>query len=118
MVLDIVKVLLIRNWSFELTAKLWPSPKNVKKLKDRQERATILKRVETNFNKLKKSFLVAIAATKFAEPVIRRRNSFLQEDIDDMDMNETSKTQDTNPETVILNTSKNSEFQDNEKMQD
>jgi hypothetical protein len=65
MLLDIVKVYLIRNWSFEMTAKLWPSRKNKAKLKSRQERASLLQRVDSNVTRLKKAVTMARVVSAF-----------------------------------------------------
>jgi hypothetical protein len=65
MALDVVKVMLIKNWSFELTAKLWPSNKNKEKLKTRQERASLLERVDNNVSKLRKAVLMSTAVAAF-----------------------------------------------------
>lgn len=67
MFLDIVKVLLIRNWSFELTARLWPSPKNREKLRKRKERASMLERFNLNLGKVKKAVLMSGAAMRFKQ---------------------------------------------------
>ena len=48
MVLDLVKVFVIKQWSFELTAKLWPSPKRRSELERRQDRACVVKRYRKN----------------------------------------------------------------------
>jgi len=54
MLLDLVKVFVIKQWSFELTAKLWPSPKRKAELCRRQDRAAVLKRFRLNVDKLRK----------------------------------------------------------------
>lgn len=69
MLLDIVKVLIIRNWSFELTAKLWPSNKNKLKLRERQERATLLERVDNNIAKVRRAVIMSSAMTAFKSGV-------------------------------------------------
>jgi H+-transporting ATPase len=53
-VLDVVKVLVMRYWSFELTAKLWPSPARRKKLSDRKANEIFMKRYHANVQKVKK----------------------------------------------------------------
>jgi H+-transporting ATPase len=53
MILDIVKVLIFKNWSFELTAKLWPTPTRKRKLAQRKEKEVHKARVEKNIRKLK-----------------------------------------------------------------
>lgn len=54
MFLDLVKVFVIKQWSFELTAKLWPTPKRKAELCRRQERATVVKRYKANVERLRK----------------------------------------------------------------
>lgn len=62
MFLDIVKVLVIRNWSFELTANVCPTPKRRKELKRRQARAVAMTRINRNFEKLRKCCRVIYAS--------------------------------------------------------
>lgn len=59
--LDFVKVMVVRNWNFELTAKLWPSPARRKKLADRKAQEIVDRRVEVNVIKVRK----AVNAIKF-----------------------------------------------------
>ncbi|KAJ3416895.1 hypothetical protein HDV05_007953 [Chytridiales sp. JEL 0842] len=54
MLLDVVKVLVIKYWSFEMTAKMWPSPSRRAELKKRQEKAMYLARVNANIAKVRK----------------------------------------------------------------
>ncbi|KAI8906753.1 hypothetical protein EDD86DRAFT_192811 [Gorgonomyces haynaldii] len=65
--LDIVKVIIIRNWSFELTAKLWPSRQRREKLKNRREEEVVKQRVQGNYDKLRKMVPVVSAANAFAQ---------------------------------------------------
>ena len=76
MFLDIVKVLVIRNWSFELTAKLWPTAANRDKLRKRQERASLLERISVNIGKVKLAVAVSSAASKFKAGIKKRVSSF------------------------------------------
>ncbi|TPX30114.1 H+-exporting ATPase [Synchytrium microbalum] len=55
MLLDIVKVMVIRYWSFELTATLAPFPARRRKLAARKDRAVIIKRVKENVNKIRQT---------------------------------------------------------------
>jgi H+-transporting ATPase len=54
MALDVVKVLVIRSWSFELTAKLWPTKARREELAKRQAKAAYRAKVMKNINKMKK----------------------------------------------------------------
>jgi H+-transporting ATPase len=68
-ILDVVKVYVMRYWSFELTARLWPSPARRKKLADRRAQDARTKRVAINLEKVRKvvrmsSVLVAFANAK------------------------------------------------------
>ncbi|KAJ3313714.1 hypothetical protein HDU76_002584 [Blyttiomyces sp. JEL0837] len=54
MLLDVVKVLIIKYWSFELTAKLWPTPKRRAELARRQAKKIVMDRIKTNINKVRK----------------------------------------------------------------
>jgi H+-transporting ATPase len=54
MLLDVVKVLVIRNWSFELTARLWPTPSRTAELKRRQIKAAYDAKVKKNLDKVRK----------------------------------------------------------------
>ncbi|KAI9206120.1 uncharacterized protein BJ171DRAFT_498764 [Polychytrium aggregatum] len=72
--LDVVKVLTYRHWSFELTARLWPSPKRTAELKRRLARKEELKRVHANVKKARKILLmckglVAWKATMKNKPI-------------------------------------------------
>jgi len=60
-VLDFVKVMVMRRWSFEMTARLWPSAARRNKLKERKAQAIVDARVEKNFAKARKAFI----ATRF-----------------------------------------------------
>jgi H+-transporting ATPase len=54
MFLDAVKVIIIKRWSFELTAKLWPVPSRKEKLRERQAQKIVNKRVRANIEKVRK----------------------------------------------------------------
>jgi H+-transporting ATPase len=54
MLLDIVKVLIMRSWSFELTAYLWPAPSRVAKLKTRQAKKRVDDRIKQSISKVRK----------------------------------------------------------------
>ncbi len=59
MLLDVVKVVTFRYWSFELTAKLWPVPSRTEKLRKRQEKTILsLQRVKGNTERVKKAYNV------------------------------------------------------------
>ncbi|KAI8866307.1 ATPase, P-type, K/Mg/Cd/Cu/Zn/Na/Ca/Na/H-transporter, partial [Ramicandelaber brevisporus] len=62
MVLDVVKVFVIRSWSFELTAKLWPSKARKDKLAKRRADAIVNARIHTNLEKVKKVSRALFAA--------------------------------------------------------
>ncbi|KAJ3165318.1 hypothetical protein HK101_000238 [Irineochytrium annulatum] len=51
MLLDFVKVKIIENWSFEMTAKFWPTKSALEKLAKRKERAIVKERVNKNIDK-------------------------------------------------------------------
>jgi H+-transporting ATPase len=53
MILDVVKVMIIRYWSFEMTAKLAPLPARRRKLASRKERAIVLQRINENVAKIR-----------------------------------------------------------------
>ncbi|KAL2913885.1 hypothetical protein HK105_206619 [Polyrhizophydium stewartii] len=59
MLLDVVKVLVIKYWSFELTAMLWPAPARRAKLLKRREDALNKKRVNANLDKLRRAAVLA-----------------------------------------------------------
>lgn len=54
MFLDVVKVWIFRAWSFELTAKLWPSPARKRALADRQAGTKRLEATTTSWHKVAK----------------------------------------------------------------
>jgi H+-transporting ATPase len=64
-VLDLVKVFVIKKWSFELTAKLWPTTKRKQELVRRQERAVVVKRYQRNVAKLRKCVRVIYCISLF-----------------------------------------------------
>jgi H+-transporting ATPase len=66
MLLDIVKVTVIRIWSFKLIAKLWPSKKNRDKLQSQVEREAALRRNTTNVMKVRKAVSVITANNAFS----------------------------------------------------
>eukprot|EP00842_Homolaphlyctis_polyrhiza_P004157 jgi/Hompol1/4742/HPOL_000499-RA len=68
--LDVVKVMVIQNWSFELTAKLWPSRAQVNKLRAREDRKLVLERVNINKKKIKK-VISTISAAKALQNAVK-----------------------------------------------
>jgi len=52
MLLDIVKCWVFKHWTFEVTAKLWPTAERRKKLQHRAERAIIVQRVAKRIRKM------------------------------------------------------------------
>ena len=66
MLLDVVKVYTFKLWSFELTAKLWPSKKQKTKLEARQARRVVTDRAECNFKKVRKAARVINACKAFS----------------------------------------------------
>jgi len=61
--MDAVKVYVYKRWSFELTAKLWPSKRRRDKLKARQERGVFMKRY-THLVKVMRRVMVIVRAAK------------------------------------------------------
>jgi H+-transporting ATPase len=59
--LDLVKVFVVHNWSFELTAKLWPSPAQLKKLKSVKLKKERDLRFKQSVSKVRKIVLAIIA---------------------------------------------------------
>jgi len=58
-VLDFVKVQLFRYWSFELTAKLWPSKSRRTKLQNRKTNAINQARISINISKVRKVVIIS-----------------------------------------------------------
>ena len=54
MFLDVIKVQVLKRWSFSLTAHLWPTPARRRKLAQRRIQAAIDKRVHANVAKVRK----------------------------------------------------------------
>ncbi|KAK9767225.1 hypothetical protein K7432_003148 [Basidiobolus ranarum] len=52
-VLDFVKVFMFRIWSFELTARLWPTSARRRKLAERKVQKELLTRVAINTEKVR-----------------------------------------------------------------
>ncbi|CAG8435911.1 683_t:CDS:10 [Funneliformis caledonium] len=65
--LDFIKVLIFKNWSFELTARLWPTSKRRTKLAVRKEQHAKNKRVNENFSRLRKVLIVMRVIKNFRE---------------------------------------------------
>lgn len=63
--MDQVKVLVYKYWSFELTATLWPSKERRDKLKLRKEEALRMERVEITVQKVRRIIKFIECATKF-----------------------------------------------------
>jgi H+-transporting ATPase len=55
MLLDVVKVLLIQNWSFEMTARLWPSRSRRAELEKRQAESLYHSKVMANIRKVQQA---------------------------------------------------------------
>ncbi|KAI8809307.1 hypothetical protein BJ742DRAFT_805824 [Cladochytrium replicatum] len=63
--LDAIKVFVMRYWSFEMTAKLWPSPSRRRELARRKDRVIMLKRYKINIAKLRKVLAMANVIVAF-----------------------------------------------------
>jgi len=73
MILDIVKVFVIKNWSFEVTAKLFPVKSRRAELARRKGRAIIYKRVQGNWDKVRKiSRSTILACSAFSNPAVKK----------------------------------------------
>ncbi|CAG8531837.1 1197_t:CDS:2 [Diversispora eburnea] len=57
-VLDFVKVMVFRYWSFELTTKLWPSKTRKNKLRDRKADNIYRKKIKITVGKVRKVILI------------------------------------------------------------
>jgi len=69
MVLDVLKVLIIRNWSFELTAKLWPTKQRVAELHRRRIAAVKKHKVTANIEKMRRWFRIIVAVSSWKSAV-------------------------------------------------
>ncbi|KAI8899305.1 H(+)-ATPase [Globomyces pollinis-pini] len=67
MLLDVVKVMTFKYWSFKLTAMLWPSPARRDKLSVRETRRIVLNRYENNVKKVRRCILLISAARAFIQ---------------------------------------------------
>jgi H+-transporting ATPase len=72
MLLDVVKVLVFKTWSFELTARLWPTPERRKKLAKRIEEDIVYKRVHRNMKKAQRVFRAVVAANALQEFALKK----------------------------------------------
>jgi len=72
MILDIVKVLVIQKWSFELTARLWPTPSRVAKLRERQATKIVKDRIHGNVKKAKKVLRIVAALVAWKKAVSKK----------------------------------------------
>ena len=69
MLLDIVKVVVFKTWSFELTAMLWPVPSRRNKLAKKKAEAIRQTSVAITKKKVKRAIYTIISARAFATPV-------------------------------------------------
>ncbi|KAJ3207223.1 hypothetical protein HK099_000331, partial [Clydaea vesicula] len=67
MLLDVVKVLVIKNWSFEVTAKLWPVKSRRSELSRRKGQALIDSRVRSNIKKVRAASKTILAVSAFQD---------------------------------------------------
>ncbi len=68
MFLDVIKVIIIKRWSFELTAKLWPVPSRKEKLRVREAQKVIQKRVKRNVEKVRKVLRLVTVLVAWPRP--------------------------------------------------
>jgi H+-transporting ATPase len=68
MALDVVKVFVIKKWSFELTTKLAPLKSRRAELARRKGEQIIFDRVQANFDKIRKVTKMILAVKAFQEP--------------------------------------------------
>lgn len=73
-VLDVVKVMVLRYWSFELTVWMWPSPARRRKLAERRTRQLLETRYRESVEKVRKvvkicSVLAALRANRLSEKI-------------------------------------------------
>jgi H+-transporting ATPase len=72
--LDAVKVFVIQNWSFELTAKLWPSPAQRKKLRNVIAKKERDHRIKQSASKVRK-VVWAIIAIRLINSKLRQKSA-------------------------------------------
>jgi len=86
--LDFIKVLIFKNWSFELTARLWPTSKRRTKLAERKEQHAKNKRVNENFSRLRKVLIMMRVIKNFREaPDEKKTESRDDQENNDGDIN-------------------------------
>ncbi|KAF0355465.1 H+-ATPase [Gigaspora margarita] len=64
-VLDCIKVLIFRFWSFEFTARVWPTPQRKQKLRNRIERKAFEEKISHNIKKVRKVVLLSKVISAF-----------------------------------------------------
>ncbi|KAJ3076582.1 hypothetical protein HDU98_002102 [Podochytrium sp. JEL0797] len=69
MLLDIVKVQIIRNWSFELTVKLYPTRARKEELAVRQVKKVLKARVDANILKARKIYYMTLGVVAWRKAV-------------------------------------------------
>ncbi|KAJ1509210.1 hypothetical protein HMI54_002547 [Coelomomyces lativittatus] len=67
--LDLVKVMVFRNWSFQLTAKLVPTPQRTKKLRMLQTQAIVLTRTRRRWKLIQKQMSFYAALVQFKKGI-------------------------------------------------
>lgn len=71
-VLDFVKTQLFKIWSFEMTAKLWPTPSRKQKLHDRHHQAAFQQKISRNVAKLRQVIIMSKVILAFRYGVEQR----------------------------------------------
>ncbi|CAI2173281.1 16253_t:CDS:10 [Funneliformis geosporum] len=86
--LDFIKVLIFKHWSFELTARLWPTSKQRKKLAVRKSQREKNKKVSENFSKLKKVLIMTRVIRRFRAASDEKENTESSNFNNDQDNND------------------------------
>lgn len=75
MLLDFVKVFVIKNWNFKVTAYLWPVNSRRAELRRRVGQEIIQKRIDANFDMVRRAVKVIGAVNAFEDRVCTKKKS-------------------------------------------
>jgi len=89
--LDFIKVIIFKSWSFELTAKLWPTPKRKTKLAVRRNERENHIRVNQGISKLNKVLTMLKVIRVFREASNEKEQR--ESSNSDLDQNNNSDSQ-------------------------
>jgi len=108
-VLDVVKVLVFKYWSFELTTILWPTPKRRRKLETKRREHENYEKNRINFLKLKKVLFMLKVIKAFNNEVDEKNREDNRNNEDNSEGNNEGNNERNNEDNSEGNNEGNSE---------